>query len=110
MLYHMQHSRFQCTDVLSSLYSSCMIIMFGSGQVMGRVLSMVHNAEQTGSEAVMDRIHTTTQAIGHVFTQIVSENTWHRHTIKFHHGYRGIGPYFRQAEERGRHLPAYHVI
>jgi len=49
-------------------------------------------------------------AITYVFTQIISENTCHRHTINFHHGYRGIGPYFRQAEERGRYLPANHVI
>ena len=25
-----------------------------------------------------------------------------RHTVTFHHGYRGMDPYFRQAEERER--------
>ena len=51
-----------------------------------------------------------TLAITYVFTQIISENTCHRHTITFDHGYRGTGPYFRQAEGRGRCLPENHVI
>ena len=58
----------------------------------------------------MERIQTTTRAITYVFTQIISEKTCHRDTINFHHGYKGIGPYFRQAEERGGLLPADHVI
>ena len=35
--------------------------------------------------------------------QIISENISHRHTMIFLHGYRGIGPFFRQAEEKGSH-------
>ena len=60
--------------------------------------------------AAMERIYTTIRAITHVFTQIILENTCHIHTIIFHHGYRGMGPYFRQAEDRGRHIPVYYVI
>ena len=71
---------------------------------------MQSNIWQNMVRAAMGENTCTTLAITYVFTQIISENTCHRHTIDFHHGYRGIGSYFRQAEDKGRCLPANHVI
>ena len=87
---------------LGSCFSSCMIMTICSGQVMGQAWHVVKIYGRTWSEQQWGEYICTTLAITYVFTQIISENTCHRHTIDFHHGYRGIGSYFRQAEERGR--------
>ena len=95
---------------LGSCFSSCMTMTICSGQVMGQAWHVVKIYGRTWSDRQWGEYKCTTLAITYVFTQIISENTCHRHTIDFHHGYRGIGSYFRQAEDRGRCLPANHVI
>ena len=76
----------------------------------GPSMACSQNIWQNMVRAAMGENTCTTLAITYVFTQIISENTCHRHTIDFHHGYRGIGSYFRQAEERGGRSPANAVI
>ena len=76
----------------------------------GPSMSCSQNVCQNMVRAATGDYTCITLTITYVFTQIISENTCHRHTIDFHHGHRGIGPYFRQAEEGGRCLPANHVI
>ena len=64
----------QGTDVLSSVFSYCMIMTIGSGEVMGHAQWILTVEDKREPEALIREQTWITSEVIYIFMQIISEN------------------------------------